>query len=97
MPNESLLKEHWIQNHPKYTAVDKELRKNLSSWRKAIDPVIEVMVMEELEEGRTTYLYNRGNYAEPSLKVETITPSALPAMDKKLPKNRLGLAQMAIQ
>ena len=93
LPNESLLKEHWIQNHPKYTAVDKELRKNLSSWRKAIDPVIEVMVMEELEEGRTTYLYNRGNYSEPSLKVETITPSALPAMDKKLPKNRLGLAR----
>jgi|TARA_B110000285_G_scaffold235616_1_gene318773 hypothetical protein len=92
-PEKGLMKEHWIQNHQKYTSLDKELRKNLGAWRETIDPVIEVMVMEELKEARTTYLYNRGNYAEPAFEVETITPGALPSMDKELPKNRLGLAQ----
>ena len=95
--NETLAKNHWIQNHPKYTSVQKDLKENLNAWRKEIEPVLEVMVMEELDQARTTYLYNRGNYTEPSQEVSSTTPEALPAMDKTLPKNRLGLAQWLFQ
>ena len=55
------------------------------------------MVMEELDQARTTYLYSRGNYNEPSLKVASLTPEVLPAMDPDLPKNRLGLSQWLFQ
>ena len=34
--------------------------------------------MEELDQARTTYLYNRGNYNEPSQEVPSATPEALP-------------------
>ena len=95
--NETLAKNHWIQNHPKYTSVQKDLKENLNAWRKEIEPVLEVMVMEELDQARTTYLYNRGNYNEPSQEVPSATPEALPTMDKTLPKNRLGLAQWLFQ
>ena len=91
--DESLAKDHWVQNHPKYTSIQKDLKDNLEAWRKEIEPVLEVMVMEELDQARTTYLYSRGNYNEPSLEVTAKTPEVLPAMDKSFPKNRLGLAQ----
>ena len=91
--DESLAKDHWVQNHPKYTSIQNDLKDNLEAWRKQIEPVLEVMVMEELDQARTTYLYSRGNYNEPSLEVTAKTPEVLPAMDKSFPKNRLGLTQ----
>ena len=62
-----------------------------------MEPVMEVMVMEELNEARQTYLYNRGNYNDPSQEVDSNTPSVLPKMDSSLPKNRLGLARWLFQ
>ena len=91
------IKDHWIKNHPRYTTLKKELRNNLDAWRKVMEPVMEVMVMEELNEVRQTYLYNRGDYNDPSEKVESNTLDALPEMDSSLPKNRLGLAKWLFQ
>ena len=91
------IKDHWIKNHPRYTSLKKELRNNLNTWRKVMEPVMEVMVMEELNEARQTYLYNRGNYNDPSQEVDSNTPSVLPKMDSSLPKNRLGLARWLFQ
>ena len=93
----SLIQDYWIKNHPKYIAATKDLRQKLNQWRKEIEPVLEVMVMEEMSHARTTYLYNRGNYNEPTEVVETLTPEVLPQMDESLPKNRLGLAQWLFQ
>ena len=92
-----LIKDHWIKNHPRYISINKELEKNLISWRKEIEPVIEIMVMEEMREPRNTYLYNRGNYNEPTQSVSTNTPDVLPKMSEDYPKNRLGLAQWLFQ
>ena len=91
------IKDHWIKNHPRYTTLKKELHNNLDAWRKVMEPVMEVMVMEELNEVRQTYLYNRGDYNDPSEKVEPNTLDALPEMDSSLPKNRLGLAKWLFQ
>ena len=91
------IKDHWIKNHPRYTTLKKELHNNLDAWRKVMEPVMEVMVMEELNEVRQTYLYNRGDYNDPSEKVESNTLDALPEMDSSLPKNRLGLAKWLFQ
>ena len=92
-----LIKDHWIKNHPKYISINKELEKNLIAWRKEIEPVIEIMVMEEMREPRNTYLYNRGNYNEPTQSVSVNTPDVLPKMSEDYPKNRLGLAQWLFQ
>ena len=88
-----LSKEHWITSHPKSKVLDEELRSHLEQWRTAMEPVLEVMVMEEMKMPRKTYLYNRGDYSSPGAEVEVNTPEALPKMNEGLPKNRLGLAQ----
>ena len=90
--DKGLIKDYWIKSHPKYNSLKKELLENLSAWQKAIEPVLEVMVMKEMNEPRKTYLYNRGNYNEPSQEVSVNTPEVLPKMKSDLPKNRLGLS-----
>ncbi len=53
----------------------------------------EVMVMKERKEVRPTFILNRGAYDAPTTKVVPNTPAKLVTFDKKLPKNRLGLAK----
>ena len=58
-----------------------------------IEPIEEIMVMEEMEKPRATYLLNRGVYDQPKEQVEPGTPETVLAFAEDLPKNRLGLAQ----
>lgn len=57
-----------------------------------IDPVQEVMVMEEMSPPRTTRILNRGLYTDLGEVVYPATPAALLPFPEDLPKNRLGLA-----
>ncbi|MCK5943330.1 MAG: DUF1553 domain-containing protein, partial [Planctomycetes bacterium] len=54
------------------------------------------LVMEELDEPRTTRLFVRGDYRNPGEEVPVGTPSMLPPMPKDLPRNRLGLAKWLV-
>lgn len=93
LPDQNLVKQHWIENHPKTVALVKQLKNSRKQWLETFSPVLEVMVMEELPQSRKTYLYSRGNYDEPAYEVNAAVPEKLPAMDPELPKNRLGLAK----
>src|SRR5262249_132234 len=60
--------------------------------------VLEVMVMEERKDPRTTYLLKRGVWNNPD-KSETIhpgVPTILPALPKGAPANRLALARWLV-
>ena len=62
-------------------------------WPDSI-PELEVMVMEELEDIRNTYILNRGAYDAPTeYEVEGGMPDNILNFNARLPKNRLGLAQ----
>ena len=62
-------------------------------WPDSI-PELEVMVMEEVEDLRNTYILNRGAYDAPTEhEVEGGMPDNILNFDARLPKNRLGLAQ----
>ena len=52
-----------------------------------------VMVMEEKEEPKPTFLLARGVYDAPTEKVEGATPKAIMAYPANYPKNRLGLSK----
>ncbi len=52
-----------------------------------------VMVMEEMEKPRPSYLLNRGAYDNKGDQVFPGTPSKIKAFDADFPQNRLGLAQ----
>ena len=58
-----------------------------------------VMVMEEMEEPRPTYLLNRGLYNDPDTSEELFpsVPEVLLAIDEKAPSNRLELARWLVK
>ena len=93
LPDQNLVKQHLIENHPKTVDLEKQLKNTRKQWLKTFSPVLEIMVMEELPQSRKTYLYSRGNYDEPAYEVNAAVPEKLPSMDPELPKNRLGLAK----
>jgi hypothetical protein len=68
----------------------KELRKELLS---TVDPIDEVMVMEEMAEPRKTFVLERGDYSSLGERVNNGTPEAILPFSKDYPSNRLGLAQ----
>jgi hypothetical protein len=55
-----------------------------------------VMVMEDREEPRRSFILARGAFDQPTEEVSANTPSFLPPMDDSLPKNRLGLARWLV-
>ena len=58
-----------------------------------VEKVPELMVMDELEEPRKTYLLERGVYDAPGEEVQPATPASVLPFPSDLPRNRLGLAQ----
>jgi hypothetical protein len=91
--NDKMLAEYRARNTP---AVErglnelKALRKDLLS---TVDPINEVMVMEEMAEPRQTHVLERGDYSSLGERVSTGTPEAILPFTKDYPPNRLGLAQ----
>jgi cytochrome c553 len=53
----------------------------------------EVMVMEEMPKPRKAFIYNRGEYDQPTEQVFPATPAVLNSYPDSLPRNRLGLTQ----
>jgi hypothetical protein len=59
----------------------------------AVDPVPELMVMQEMAEPRPTYVLQRGAYDAPGQQVFPGIPASVLPWRDQWPKNRLGLAR----
>ncbi|HLN31122.1 MAG TPA: DUF1553 domain-containing protein [Gemmataceae bacterium] len=81
----------WLQAKQK---ADK-LRKEKADFEKQIPTV---MVMEDMQKPRDTYVLRRGRYEMPdkNQKVEPGVPACLTPMSAALPRNRLGLAEWLV-
>ena len=60
------------------------------------DSIPTVMVMEEAEEPRQTFLLKRGEYDKPGEKVSRGVPAIFPPLPPGAPNNRLGLARWLV-
>ncbi|MEM1328881.1 MAG: DUF1553 domain-containing protein, partial [Bacteroidota bacterium] len=67
-----------------------ELRRDYWATRNDIP---EIMVMEEMPTTRPMYLYNRGEYSQPTYEVGLGTPASVGEFPDDLPQNRIGLSQ----
>ena len=74
------------QFHAELTA----LRRDQS---RTINPIPEIMVMDELPQPKPAYILKRGAYDAHGEPVSPVTPEALPPFPSDAPPNRLGLAQ----
>ncbi|WP_235298570.1 DUF1553 domain-containing protein [Portibacter marinus] len=70
------------------------LRNKVRAKFEVYDKVEEVMVMEEMPEPRVAYMYNRGEYNQPSEQVHASTPKILGSFPEASNRDRLGLAQL---
>ncbi|WP_289644953.1 DUF1553 domain-containing protein [Maribacter aestuarii] len=86
-------KSFWVQQSNEIKDLQEELKHLRGQWLKTMNPVMEVMVMEEMPHKRKAFLYNRGDYEQPSYEVKANTPSILPEFSPEFPKNRLGLSE----
>jgi len=83
-------------------AIYGNLLKNVFSEKKKYDELAKistmVMVMDEAEEPRTTYILNRGGYNDPQLE-DTVfrnVPAVLPKLPEGVENNRLALANWLV-
>ena len=65
----------------------------LQAQRKQLyDQVSTVMVMQEMEKPRDTFILQRGRYDQPSKRVHADVPDSLPPLPENINRNRLNLA-----
>jgi hypothetical protein len=69
---------------------------NAQERAKSLTEPQSTMVMNLSAKPRDTFILNRGDYSQPTVKVEAGTPSKLPALPTGAPANRLGLAQWLV-
>ncbi len=60
---------------------------------RTVNPIPEIMVMDELPQPKPAYILKRGAYDAPGDRVGPDTPKSLPPFPSDAPRNRLGLAQ----
>lgn len=80
---------------PFMTITEKEKNGVLSfvQLQKSTMKEVPVMVMNEMEEVRPSYILNRGVYDQPTTQVYPNTPESILPYPEEYPKNRLGLAK----
>ncbi len=78
--------------HTVELARDRVSLENLRDRLAALTESFTTMVMEVAAKPRDTFILNRGDYAQPGVKVAAATPAALPPLPEGAPASRLGLA-----
>lgn len=76
-----------------YQRLLQELREARADEEAAVNEVMEVMVMEEMDEPRATHVLERGLYDQPRERVSPGTPSVLGSLPDHIPPTRLGFAE----
>jgi hypothetical protein len=84
--------QHCAEHSPELSAKRIELA-NLKDRLAVLTESFQTMVMDVAAKPRDTFILNRGDYSQPTDKVEPGTPASLPAMPPGAPATRLGLAQ----
>ncbi|MEM8484302.1 MAG: PSD1 and planctomycete cytochrome C domain-containing protein [Bacteroidota bacterium] len=92
-----LLIKAFEESRPAYTQLLSTLQEAASAHARQLNTSLLVMVMDEIEEPRETFVLTRGGYDKPAeLKAEMNVPAFLPPLPNTAPTNRLGLAEWVV-
>jgi hypothetical protein len=89
LAEKALYQHYLLRKDSDYQALENELL----HWRRQDQTIPSVMIMEEMDTIKTTYLLARGAYDAPVKEVSRGTPESILAFPEDLPRNRLGLAE----
>src|SRR5262249_5599443 len=90
-PREPLLDYFLATAHARALKLREELHVLRKQESDTVQPIAEVMVMEEMPRPKPAYILKRGAYAAHGEPVSANTPAALPPFPTDQPRNRLGL------
>ena len=93
---EALLDYYLANIYPPARHFEAELTALRREHNRLINPVPEIMVMEELPQPKPAYILKRGAYDAHGEQVFPDTPGALPPLPPDAPRNRLGLARWLV-
>ena len=79
--------------HDGVQGLKNELKKMRASLADSVEPVQELMVMQEMANPKKTFILERGNYDAPGEEVFPDAPASILPFPENLPRNRYGLAQ----
>jgi hypothetical protein len=83
----------WTPSDADFLHLTSELRQLQLDRVKIVEPILEMMVMEEMEPQRKTFILERGEYDKPTTEVHRAAPGDILEFSDDYPKNRLGLSQ----
>lgn len=89
---QAALKEYYSLIAPELKNTRYQLT-NLQERRQMLTESFETMVMNTAAKPRETFILNRGQYDQPTVKVSTGVPGFLPGLPEQNPGNRLALAK----
>jgi hypothetical protein len=87
-----LLYEAFAPVEPEYAAQLQALQDLVKQRNRAAGQNLRVMVMDQLDTLRPTFVLTRGIYDRPTAEVQMGLPKVLPAFEGNMPRNRLHLA-----
>lgn len=90
LANNRLISQFEVPEHQKLLEELKALRAKRNAL---IDQTTEIMVMQEMDRPRQSFVLDRGLYDQHADPVNVGTPEVLPQLRQDLPQNRFGLAR----
>ena len=91
---EQMQHEYYLaKNSDTYRDLMSQVQEVVKKRREIIEPIPEVMVMEEMDKTRDMHVLDRGMYDAPKEKVLPDTPESVLKFPEDLPRNRIGLAK----
>lgn len=87
---------HWKDSDPDYARVLSDHRHARQERDAFAAAVPRVMVMEDMDTPRQTFVLSRGDYLKPTTEVDAALPAPLAAGQPPSPPNRLGLARWLV-
>ena len=91
-----LLQNYFEESDPTYSALLKDLKEAKQNRDRQSAENLQVMVMDQLEYPRETFVLERGIYNKPLEAVNRNVPAALPPIAQSTTNNRLALAQWLV-
>lgn len=92
------LEQYYLQHHDENI---RQLKRELGDQQSRAQQIIEnaptTMIMREMAEPRDTFVLNRGDYQQPTEKVQAGTPASLSPLTGDRPADRLALAQWLME
>jgi hypothetical protein len=89
-----LLRDYFLANvHEPARKLREELHNLRQEQSRTVNPIPEIMVMEEIREPKPAFILKRGAYDAHGEPVSADTPASLPPFPPDQPRNRLGLAR----